>query len=171
MKLGVHNRAVIDYYWVFEHGNAVSVLLGGKLNGIKDFITNASKQFEEPEDHTRQAVGAILRTLRSTVDSSDFRQLEGALPGATELIAAPEAAPTLPRGLGGAMGPMATEFGGAIATSGTFGLMAMIQKSGFAPTKVAGLVKKFMELVEGKAGDGLVAKLLTQLPELATLAA
>lgn len=151
------------------------------MNGIKDFIAVASKQLGEPEDQTRQATGAILTTLQDKVAAGDFQLLLGALPGASDLMgktttpsvpttpAAPAAA-GIAGALGGGMSGLASQLGGAGAMS-ALGLMGMIQKTGFAPTKVGGLIKKFMELVKSSAGEGLAKKLCTQIPELATLAA
>lgn len=155
------------------------------MNGIKDFIAVASKQLGEPEDQTRQATGALLTTLQSKVADGDFQQLLGALPGASDLMAKTEsptvpatpaaspapAAPGMGGVLGGAMSGMASKLGGAGAVGGALGLVGMIQKTGFAPAKVGGLIKKFMELVKGSAGEGLAKKLFTQIPELATLSA
>ncbi len=138
---------------------------------IKDFIAAASAQLHEPEDQTRQATGALLATLQSRVEPSDFKELLAALPGAQDLVAAPAAGPApapRPGLMGAALGSMAAKVSGP---AGAPGLIGMIQKTGFAPGKVAGLVKKFVEFAKGSAGDGLVKKLFAQLPELATLAA
>lgn len=141
------------------------------MNGIKDFITLTSKQLNEPEVETRQATGALLGTLKDQVNPADFQQLLGALPGASELLQEATAQPVAKDPVSGALGAVASKFGGAGAAGGALGLVGMIQKTGFSPAKIGGLVKTFMELVKGRAGDGLVKKLFTQLPELATLAA
>lgn len=141
------------------------------MNGIKDFIAIASTQLDESEDHTRQATGALLSTLESKVDASDFQQLLSALPGASDLMTEPAGEPATPGLLGGALGAVASKLPGAGAAGGALGLVGMIQKTGFAPAKIGGLVKKFMELVKGSAGDSLAKKLFSQLPELASLAA
>jgi len=69
------------------------------------------------------------------------------------------------------LGAVTSRLGGAGGLGGALGLVAMIQQTGFAPAKVGGLIKTFMKLVKGKAGDGLTKKLFAQLPELASLAA
>lgn len=139
------------------------------MKQINDFIAVVSQQLDEPETSTRQATGALLGALQSRVNSGDFQQLLGALPGASDLIRAPAAQPaTATAGvLGGALGAVTSRLG----TGGALGLVTMIQQTGFSPAKIGGLVQKFMELVQGNAGEGLTRKLFAQLPELATLAA
>ncbi len=140
------------------------------MAGITDFIQMAAQQLGESEGTTKSATGALLGVLQQNADGGDFKQLLGAIPGASGLLSAGAAAGESSGGGGlmGAVGSMLGGGGGGIG--GALGAIASIQKSGISGGNVGGLVSLFMTFAKSQAGEGLIQRILGSVPELAKLA-
>lgn len=140
------------------------------MAGIEDFIQMAAQQFGESEGSTRSATGVLLGLIESKAEGGDFQQLLNAIPGAGNLLR--ETGGTAPEGsggmLGGMLGGLASSIGGELGES--LGALGEIQKTGFAAGNIGGLVSLFVNFAQSEAGQGLVQKLMGQVPELAKFA-
>lgn len=139
------------------------------MAGIADFVQMAAQSLGQPEDSTRSATAALLGGLKDKADPGDFSQLMQAIPGASDLLGGGGESSSGGGGLlGGLMGQASSALGGDLGSK--LGLLAGIQKSGFSMDQIGPLVKLFVGFAKSNAGEGLVQKLLGQVPELGELA-
>ena len=137
------------------------------MPGIEDFVKMAAQNLGQSEDSTRSATGALLGAIKDKADPGDFQQLLGAIPGAEGLLGGGSSGGG--GGLmGGVLGAAKSAVGGKLG--GSLGILAAVQGSGFDAGSVGGLVSMFMKFARGSAGEGLISKLLSKVPELAKLA-
>jgi uncharacterized protein VcgC/VcgE DUF2780 len=141
------------------------------MPGIMDFVKIASQTLGQPEDATKGATAALLGGLEARADAADFAQLSDAIPGVKDLLGGASPGGEAAGGgmLGGLMGQAASALGGGDLSS-SLGVLAAIQKSGFSASQTGSLVKLLVDFAKSNADEGLVGKILRQVPELARMA-
>ena len=138
---------------------------------IQDFIKMAAQNLGESEGSTGAATGALLGVLKEKVAAGDFQQLLGAIPGAANIVDTGSEKESGGGGLLGALGGLTSSLGGGLGggLGGALGILTEIQKTGFSASSIGPLVSMFLNFTKSNAGEGLVQKLLGQIPELAKL--
>ena len=137
---------------------------------IMDFVKMAAGTLGQSEGATQSATGALLGAIQQKAEPGDFQQLLGALPGASGLLGKAGGGGGTASGglLGGVLSQASSALGGNLGQS--LGILSAVQGSGFSMDKIGPLVKLFLNFAKSNAGEGLVQKLMGQVPELAKLA-
>ena len=141
------------------------------MPGIEDFVKMAAQNLGQSEDSTRSATGALLGAIKDKADPGDFQELLGAIPGAGGLLGGGSSGDSGGGGgglMGGVLGAAKSAMGDKLG--GSLGILSAVQGSGFDAGSVGGLVSMFMKFARSSAGEGVISKLLSKVPELAKLA-
>lgn len=129
---------------------------------IQDFIQSAASSLGVGEDVVGTATGGLLGALKDNVDGGDFSELLGKVSGAEGLISGSSEG----GGIGGMFGAATSALDGG---GGGLGALASLAGSGLSADKIGPLASLFMKFVKSSAGEGLVSKLLSQMPDLKNL--
>ncbi len=141
---------------------------------MQELIQSVMSQMGTSEEGATGVVGGIMGMIKGQVDAGDFAELASKVPGAEDAIAKFEAAEEtgggggLLGGAGGLLGGAASMVGGA--GGGALDLMGILGKAGIDADKAGPLVGMVLSFLKSKAGEGLVRKILGQVPQLASLA-
>ena len=138
------------------------------MPGIQDFIQSAASQIGASESATESATGAVLQALQGGADAGDFQQLLQKVPGAAGVLSqASGGGEAAGAGLGGLLGSAASSLGGSLG--GGAGILAMLQNSGLGSDKLSALLPLLLQFLKSEAGEGLVNRIVGQVPELKAL--
>ncbi len=137
---------------------------------MTEFIQQATQSLGVGESATESATGGLLKLIQGKVAGGDFAELLAKVPGAESLI--PKAPADDDGGgggglVGGLLGAASSAVGGDLGSAA--GIAGMLSKAGIGLDDAGPFVGMFLNFIKGKAGDGLVGKLLGQVPELAKL--
>ena len=142
---------------------------------IQDFIQSAASSLGVGEDVVGKATGGLLGALKDNVDGGDFSELLGKVSGAEGLISGSSGGGGIGGmlgglagggGIGGMLGAATSALGGG---GGGLGALASLAGSGLSADKIGPLASLFMKFVKSSAGEALVSKLLSQMPDLKNL--
>lgn len=129
---------------------------------MQEFIQMAAGQLGISEDSAKTATGGVLDLIKDQTTEGDFGQLAAEVPGLTDMLGQGGGG-----GLGGLMGSAAGMLGGKAGAA--LGLMGVMKSAGLSTDQVGSFVPMLFQFLKGKAGEGLVAKVLSQVPELKEL--
>ncbi len=148
---------------------------------MEEFIQMVTSRLGLGASTARSATGGLLTMIRDRVGTKDFSELAEKLPGAEEMMrqapaqtAPPEKATGAPEPsgaaglLGGLMSKAASAAGGPLGSA--MSLTGLLGGAGVGLGQAGSFVTMFVEFVKGKAGAGLVDRVLGQIPELGKLA-
>lgn len=121
-----------------------------------ELLQMLTQQLGVSEAQAKGGAGLLLNLAKEKLAAGEFGQVKNAAPGIEEMMAA---APK-PGGLGGALGGLASAFGGGIGQLGSLAALA----DGFKSLNMdAGMVGKFVPVVlsffQAKGGEGVKALL------------
>ena len=130
---------------------------------MQDFIKMAAGQLGVGEDSVQNATGGLLGLLKDQADNGDVQELFSKLPGAEALAGGAGS-----DGGGGLLGGLAGGLGGALGgkLGDVAGMLGALQGSGLNSDQLGSLVSMLVDYARQNAGDGLVEKLLSQVPAL-----
>ena len=117
-----------------------------------ELLQMLTQQLGVSETQAKGGAGLLLKLASEKLAAGEFGQVKSAFPAVDDLMAA---APK-PGGLGGALGGLASAFGGSIGQLGSLAALA----DGFKGLNMdAGMVGKFVPIVlsffQAKGGDGV----------------
>jgi hypothetical protein len=117
-----------------------------------ELLQMLTQQLGVSEDQAKGGTGLLLKLAKEKLGAGEFSQVKSAVPAADDLIAS---APK-PGGLGGALGGLASAFGGGIGQLGNLAALA----EGFKGLNMdSGMVGKFIPIVlsfvQAKGGGGV----------------
>ncbi len=136
---------------------------------MQELIQSVMSQLGTSEEGATGAVGGIMGMIKGQADPDDFAELASKVPGAEQVIDQADAkAESGGGGVGGLLGGAASMLGGA--GGGALDLMGILSKAGIDADKAGPLVGMVLNFLKGKAGEGLVQKILAKVPQLAGLA-
>jgi hypothetical protein len=132
---------------------------------MQDFIKMVVDNLGTDEKTARSATGGILGLIQQHADKGDTDELIGKLPGAADLLK--ESA----GGGGGLLGGIASQLGSAIGGgAGTaLNVAGVLKGSGLDSGMIGQFVSLFFNFAKQKAGQELVGRLLTKIPDLAKM--
>jgi len=144
---------------------------------MQDFIQMAAGQLGISEDSGQSATSGILGLLQDKMGDDDFSGLTSALPGAAQMLAPKEPAGFGALGaLGGLLGGGDKDEGpglgalaglaGSLTGNPSLGALGKLADAGLDLGKVAPFVGLFLQYVQSKAGQEMVGRLLSAMPEL-----
>jgi hypothetical protein len=133
---------------------------------MQDFIKMVVDNLGTDEKTARSATGGLLGLIQKHADKSDADELMGKLPGAADLLK--EAA----GGGGGLLGGIASQLGSAIGGSAgsALSVAGVLKGSGLDSGMIGQFVTLFFNFAKQKAGQELIGRLLSKIPDLAKLA-
>lgn len=131
---------------------------------MQEFIQMVTSRLGISDSQAKTATGGLLKGLQQHVNEKDFQELQQKLPGSQEAM---QEAPQQESGGGGLLSQMGG-LGGGLGSVG--GLVAPLLKSGLSQDKASGFIQMFMDYVRGKAGAGLMDRIVGQVPGLSALA-
>ena len=148
---------------------------------MQKLIQSVMSQMGTSEEGATGAVGGIMGMIKGQADPGDFAELASKVPGTEDVIAKAEAQGEgeaegggggLLGGAGGMLGGAASMLGGGGggAGGGALDLMGVLGKSGIDADKAGPLVTTVLGFLKGKAGEGLVGKIMAKVPGLSSLA-
>lgn len=124
------------------------------------------------ESSAKTATAGMLRMIKSRAGKADFSELLGKLPGADSLLAQEPEEKKPGAGAGGLMGGMlgsaASAVGGNVGSAA--GLLGVLGSAGIDPSKAGSFAGIFLGYIKGKAGNDLLQKVLSSVPDLKKLA-
>jgi hypothetical protein len=142
---------------------------GELMANIQDFIQSAVGSLGVSEGTAQSGVGAILQALQGNADAGDFQQLLSAMPGSEALLSkagsSAGAGESGGGGLGGALGAVGSMLGGGSGSA--LGVLSMLQGSGLSADKLGPFVSKFIDFAKSSAGQALIGRVLSKVPEIA----
>ncbi len=142
-----------------------------QCQALTNFIQSVTGDLGVSESAAKSGVGSILSAVKGKADSDDFKQLLSSLPGAEGLLgqASAAAAGTSESGGGlmGGLGGIASALGGGSGSA--MGLLGALTSGGLSTDQLGPFVSKFVGFAKESAGQGLVSKILGNVPELAKL--
>ena len=115
-----------------------------------ELLQMLTSQLGISDDQAKGGSGLLFKMVKEKLDASEFSQIASAVPGIDDLISsAPE-----PGGLAGALGSLASSFGGSAAKLGDLSSLA----SGFKALDldsnlIAQFVPVILSFVQSKGGD------------------
>ena len=132
---------------------------------MQDFIKMVVDNLGTDEKTARSATGGLLGLIQQHADKSDADELMGKLPGASDLLKESSG------GGGGLLGGIASQLGSAIGGSAgsALSVAGVLQGSGLDSGMIGKFVPLFINFAKQKAGQELVGRLLSKIPELAKL--
>jgi Protein of unknown function VcgC/VcgE (DUF2780) len=115
------------------------------------------------------AVGSVFKLLKQNAPADAFGAVEEKVPEAAKWMGAAPAPEGGGGALGGLLGAAAGALGGSLgqAAGPLGGLVASLSKSGVGGDALGKLVPLVLQFLQGRVGDGVVAKLVGSIPALA----
>ena len=132
---------------------------------MQDFIKMVVDNLGTDEKTARSATGGILGLIQQHADKGDADELMGKLPGAADLLKESTG------GGGGLLGGITSQLGTAIGGgAGTaLNVAGVLKGSGLDSGMIGRFVSMFFNFAKQKAGQELVGRLLTKIPDLAKM--
>ncbi len=128
-----------------------------------EFIGQATQTLGLSEGTAKAATGGILKLIQNKASSDDFAKIKESIPGIDSLLqSAPSGENT--GGLSGLLSKITSAFGGS--GSSALGLAGMLGQSGLSSEKIAPFVSQLLGFLKTNAGENLVSKLLSSIPDL-----
>lgn len=138
---------------------------------MDEFIQLAVQQLGIKESGAKKATGGVLSLLKQHAPAADFQQLIAKLPGADALMNEAQGGGGggggVAAGVGGMLGSLNEMLGGKGGSA--LSVAALLEQSGLSADKLGGLVTMLAGFIEGKAGRGLLDKVLGSVPEIRKL--
>ena len=131
---------------------------------MQEFIQMAVEQLGMKESGAKKATGGLLNLLKDNAPKGDFQELLGKLPGAQDVM---KEASGGSGGLGGMLGSLGGMLGGKAGSA--LSVAALLEQSGLSTDKLGNFTSMFVGFLEGKAGKGLLDKVLANVPEIKKL--
>lgn len=133
---------------------------------MQDFIKMVVDNLGTSEETARSATGGLLGLIQQHADKGDAAELLGKLPGAADLLKETSG------GGGGLLGGIASKLGSAVGGSaGTaLGVAGVLKGSGLDSGMFGQFVSMFFDFAKQKAGQELIGRMLSKVPDLAKLA-
>ncbi|MCA9281115.1 MAG: DUF2780 domain-containing protein [Phycisphaeraceae bacterium] len=128
---------------------------------MQEFIQMAVEQLGMKESGAKKATGGLLNMIKDNAPKGDFQELLGKLPGAQEVM----------KDAGGGSGGMLGSLGGMLGgkAGSALSIASLLEQSGLSTDKLGKFASMFLGFVEGKAGKGLLDKVLANVPEIKKL--
>ncbi len=133
---------------------------------MSDFLSLVTEKLGVDAGTAQAATGGLMSALKDKLPSGDFSELTSKIPDLAGLAEAGAESSSGGGLLGGLTGAASSLMGGG---SGAGGLLGTLVGSGLDAGKVGPFIQTFIGFVKDKAGDGLVDKLKSSLPDLGKL--
>lgn len=139
------------------------------MANLQDFIQMVVTQTGVNDQTARGAAGSLLSFLKDQVADADFQELAENLSGAESLIQESQGAEKggAGGGLGGLLGSAASAIGGGGGSA--LGLVRLLTQSGLDMGQIGAFVPMFVNFARQQLGEGLINRLLDQVPDLKNL--
>jgi hypothetical protein len=135
---------------------------------MQEFIESAAAKLGIDKAITEKATAAVLSFIKSKLGASDFGDLAAKLPGAADLAKSEGSSGGSGGGmLGGVMKMASSALGGGAGDA--LELTGKLKDSGLELDQFGSFGTMLMDFIKGKAGEGMVGKVLDNVPELKKL--
>ena len=133
---------------------------------MSDVVNSLSSQTGIGTEQVRKGLGAVLKMLQDQLPPELFSQVQGAVPGANEMISGSEPAGQEAGGMIQAVTGLAGKLFGGRGEAAT-DLFARLGKLGFSPDQLTAFLPKVMEFLRGKLPPEVLEKVEHLIPGLA----
>ena len=146
---------------------------------MQQFIDLATSQLGVSKETGATATRGLLGMLSDQMDDGAFSQLTSALPGAEAFLGGGQESGgglggmlggALGGGGGGAAGGLGGMLGGAMGGAGGLGALMALASSGLEKEQLGTFVQLFLNYVKSEAGQEMVKKIISSVPQLAAFA-
>lgn len=131
---------------------------------MDEFLKLAQSKLNLSADDSKSATSAIAGILKDKMPTGDFSELISKIPGLNDLAGKEAEA-----GGGGLLGGLASGassmFGGG-DSGDALGVITKLATSGLSMDNAGSFIELFTGYVKEKAGDGILGKVLSSVPEL-----
>ena len=124
-----------------------------------DLIQQLMKQAGVDQSQAEGGIGLLLNAAKDKLSSSDFSEIQKAIPSAGQLMSAAPSEKSGGGGLMGALGGIARSLGGGGNLGGIVSLLGGVSKLGIDMDAAKKFIPVVQSFLEGKLGDGSMSAL------------
>ena len=130
---------------------------------MADLITELASKIGISPETARRGLGTLLAALQHVLPADSFAKIEGAIPGAADMLADAQAQGEAPAG--GVLGAIKDMAGKLFGGGGRAALAAHFEKMGFAPDKVHHFISRVVEFLKDKLPPDMMKHITALLPQ------
>ena len=130
---------------------------------MADVITELASKSGISHALAKKGLGTLLAALQHVLPADSFAKIEGAIPGAADMLADAQAQGEAPAG--GVLGAIKDMAGKLFGGGSPGALVAHFEKMGFAPDKVHHFISRVVEFLKDKLPPDMMKHITALLPQ------